>query len=78
MITVVLRTKCALDCSPIIYQFIIFLSSTEADLSQDVSDLGAGLEKGEDGKIRLRRTIREFHGRDLSQGFHLILLYLKL
>lgn len=55
-----------------------FLSSTEADLSQDFSDLGAGLEKGEDGKIRLRRTIREFHGRDLSQGFHLILLYLKL
>ena len=49
-----------------------FLSPAEADLSQDVSDLGAGLEKGEDGKIRLRRPIGEFDGRDVLQGFHLI------
>ena len=50
-------------------------SSSEADLSQEISDVGAGLEKGEDGKIHLRRPKDNFDGRDMSQGFHLILLY---
>ena len=54
---------------------LFIISSSEADLSQDISDLGAGLEKGEDGKIRLRRPKENFDGRDMSQGLHLIPLY---